>query len=220
MGERLLFILLLLAPGTLVLRAQDYPVPVVDGPALSVKEDSLSVQPHSYSLMEFSPAIDIRLPSTLAPPPFETKEQKAARINLRAEADVMRSMHLNLMGYQPPRFSLTEKRLLRFAGMFFSDPFKLPDGCVPFMNTTNPFLFFMTPGRAPYEHLYSPDVFPQWIRTEYDFASGTYRQVAQPWNVISINGVRSFGGPYRNAPVPKMSFTAAERALVNSAPAN
>ncbi len=213
MVEKLLLTLILLVPGALILRAQDYPVSPPDGPALRVKEDTSSLQLHSYSLMELSPAPDIRLPSTLVPPPFETKEQKAARINLRTEADVMRSVQLNLMGYQPPRFSLPEKRLLRFAGMFFSDPFALPEGCVPFMNTSNPFLYFKTPGMAPYEHLYAPEVFPQWIRTEYDFASGTYRQVTQPWNVVQKNMVRSFSGPYSNAPVPKMYFTSAERAL-------
>ena len=109
MVEKLLLTLILLVPGALILRAQDYPVSPPDGPALRVKEDTSTLQPHSYSLMELSPAPDIRLPSTLVPPPFETKEQKAARINLRTEADVMRSVQLNLMGYQPPRFSLPEK---------------------------------------------------------------------------------------------------------------
>ena len=214
LGKRLFtLILLLLSTGTLVLRAQDYPVTVPDGPALTVKADSLSISQQPYLLMDYSPPPVIQLPSILTPPLFETKEERASRINARTEADVIRSLQQNLQWYQPPRFSRTDKMLLRFAGLFLTSPYRLPEGCVPLMNASNPFFFVRTPGLAPYEHLYSPTFFPQCIRTDYDFASGTYKQVVVPWSTVNTNLTRSFGGPYQNAPVPKMYFTSTERAL-------
>ena len=213
MVGKLLFTLILLSTGTMILKAQDYPVTVSDGPGLTVKADSLSIAPQPYSLTDYSPSPVIQLPSILIPPLFETREERAARINVRTEAAVMRSMQQGLLGYQPPKFSRMEMMMLRFGGLFLTSPYRLPDGCVPLMNASNPFFFVKTPGMAPYEHLYDPTFFPQCIRTEYDFATGTYKQVVVPWSVFNMNLARSFGGPYRNDPVPKMYFTSTERAL-------
>ena len=214
MVEKLLFTILLLAAGALIVKAQDYPVSVSDGPSLTVKADTLTgrPQPHS-SLMEFSPSPDIRLPSILTPPLFETKEQRAARINALTATGVMRSVQQNLRWYQPPVLSRTEMLMLRFGGLFLTSPYNLPAGCVPLMNASNPFFFLKTPGMAPYEHIYAPDFFPQCVRTEYDFATGTYKQVTVPWQEFNMNMARSYGGPYRNEPVPKMYFNSTERAL-------
>ncbi len=213
MKQKLLFTFLLLAAGAILLQAQDYPVSVADGPSLTVKADSLTLPPPTLPLPGGAPDLIIQLPSTLIPPLFETKEQKAAKINDRVESDVMRSVGQNLRWYQPPKLTRTAYALLRVGGLFLSDPNRFPDGCIPMMNPSNPFVYFKTPGMAPYEHIYAPEFFPQCIRTEYDFASGTYRQVMLPWQQVNANMSRSLGGPYRNEPVPKMYFSSAERAL-------
>ena len=213
MIKKLLFSTLLLVTEAILLKAQDYSVSMTDGPSLTVKADSLIYQPQTLPLLDgaFDPII--QLPSTLVPPLFETKEQRAARINARVEADVMRSVGQNLHWYQPPKLTRTTYVLLWVGGLFLSNPNRFPDGCVPMMNPSNPFFYFKTPGMAPYEHIYAPEFFPQCIRTEYDFASGTYKQVVLPWQQINANMSRSFGGPYRNEPVPKMYFSSTERAL-------
>lgn len=213
MRIKLLFTFILLVAGAILLKAQDYPVSVADGPSLTVKADSLTLPPPNLPLLEGSPDPIIQLPSTLIPPLFETKEQKAARVNARVEADVMRSIGQNLRWYQPPKLTRATYALLRVGGLFLSNPNKFPEGCIPMMNPSNPFVFFKTPGMAPYEHIYAPEFFPQCIRTEFDFASGTYKQVLLPWQQINANMSRSFGGPYRIEPVPRMYFSSTERAL-------
>ena len=214
MVEKLLSILFFLAAWALPLKAQDYPVSMPDGTPLSVKSDSISVKPDFSPLPDFFPIQGIRMPSYLTPVHFETKEERAARINLRTEAGVKLSVKQNLFWYRPPVFSPVQKAMFFVAGLFLTSPSRLPDGCIPAMNASNPFFFYKTPGMAPVEHPYAPEFFPQCIRTEYDFASGTYKQMMVPWSEFNMNLNRSFGGPYLNAPVPRMYFNSAERALL------
>ena len=204
---------MLLVAEAILLKAQDSPVSLTDGPSLTVKADSLTHQPPTLPPLVEAPDPIIQLPSTLILPLFETKEQRAARINARVESDVMQSIGQNLRWYQPPKLTKTTYALLWVGRLFLSNPNRFPDGCIPMMNPSNPFVYFKTPGMAPYEHIYAPEFFPQCIRTEYDFASGTYKQVFLPWQQINADMSRSFGGPYRNEPVPKMYFSSTERAL-------
>ena len=206
-----LLILLLLAAGALVLRAQDYPATPIDGPA--VKADSLRQKPEFSPLMGYSIYSRIRMQGVLAPIGFESREERAARINAATSANVLSSMGKNLDLYRPPHLSREEILALKILRMFLSNPFGFAEGTVPMMSTSNPFVFAKTPGWAPNENPYSPDKIPQTVRTEYDFASGTYKQVVLPWQQINANMSRSFGGPYRNEPVPKMYFSSTERAL-------
>ncbi len=203
------FICVILAAWAVGLRAQDYLA--LDGPALNIKPDTVSINPRLFPMPSLTPAPG--LPAYLAPPVFETKEQRAARINARVQADLMQPVRQNLQWIMPPMLSRKEQIMLRVAGLFLTSPYKIPDGCVPVMNPSNPFVFLKTPGQAPYEHPYSPENFPQCIRAEYDFASGTYKQVMVPWDSFAANMNRSFGGPYIYAPVPRMYFTSTERVL-------
>lgn len=140
----------------------------------------------------------------------ESKEQRAARINQEIYTRVMTSVQQNLFWYQPPKLSKVEMALLYVGGLFLNSPYKFRPGTVPLMNASNPFIYAVTPGQAPYAKLYSPDVFPQSISTEYDFRTGTYQQVMIKWSEVERSMVRSYGGPYRNDPVPKMKFSSDE----------
>lgn len=69
---------------------------------------------------------------------------------------------------------------------------------------------------APYEHLYTTDIFPQCIRSEFDFATGKYRAVMVPWDEFQKNLRRSLaGGPYRQGPVPRMRLSSADDFIVH-----
>ena len=63
----------------------------------------------------------------------------------------------------------------------FGNPFAIPYGHVPMGNSSNPFVTAMTPGWQPEPYKYSPESIPQCIRLEYDFASGTWKQVMVDW---------------------------------------
>ena len=136
----------------------------------------------------------------------ESKEEMAARINRETYLRVMASVNQDLSPFRPPHLSNTQKTLLFIGGLFLNSPYKFRPGTVPVMNASNPFMYAVTPGMAPFEHPYSPDKFPQCIRTELDFTSGTYRQVMIKWDEVEKSMARSFGGPYRLEPVPRMRF--------------
>lgn len=206
-----LILFLLLTAGALAARAQDDAATPLDGPVVRV--DSLRQKPQFPPLMGYSVYSRVRQSGILVPLPYESKEERAARINAATSANVLRSVDLNLAGYRLPHFSRGAHLALRLGRLFLSAPFGFAEGTVPLMNSSNPFVFAATPGWAPYENPYSPDRIPQTVRTEYDFASGTYRLVARPWSEIQPDLSRSFGGAYRTDAVPYMPMTSAERAL-------
>ena len=107
----------------------------------------------------------------------ESKEEQAARINKETYLRVMASVNQSLAPLKPPHLSNTQKALLLVGSLFLTSPYKFRDGTVPVMNASNPNMFLVTPGKAPYDHPYSPEAFPQCIKTEFDFATGTYKQV-------------------------------------------
>ena len=92
MGRKLLLIILLLMAGFFRLKAQDIPVSVLDGPVLKI--DTLSKKlPLDFPLITDPGLPSIRMPNTLGlPSEFETKEQRAARINAQTYTDVMSSV--------------------------------------------------------------------------------------------------------------------------------
>lgn len=213
MGRKWLYILLLLAAGSRGLQAQDYAVSVLDGPV--VKADSLKTRPEFLPLI-VNPAFPrIGMPSRLSPLPdaFESKEQRAARINALTANGVMHSVGTNLILYRPPKFSAPARTALFVAGLFLSNPYGFADGYVPLMNPSFPFITAYTPGMAPYDNPYSPDRIPQCIRLEYDAATGTYKQVMVPWADVQKSLNRSFGGSFRNDPIPQIPVTPVDRAM-------
>ncbi len=211
MDLRKISLFVLLIAGALSLRAQDVPTTILDGPL--IKADTLRTRPAPLPVMGTAPAPGIRQPSILRPPLFETKEQRAARINAAVQTNVMNYMDQSLAWYRPPKLSREVKMALFMASLFLSNPYGFREGYVPLMNHSFPFIEAKTPGMAPYDNPYSPDRFPQAIRSEYDFATGKYKQVMVPWDEYEKNMARSFGGAYNTAPVPKIAVTPVEREM-------
>ena len=211
MDLRKISLFVLLIAGALSLRAQDVPTTILDGPL--IKADTLRTRPTPLPVMGTAPAPGIRQPSILRPPLFETKEQRAARINAAVQANVMNYMDQSLAWYRPPKLSREVKMALFMASLFLSNPYGFREGYVPLMNHSFPFIEAKTPGMAPYDNPYSPDRFPQAIRSEYDFATGKYKQVMVPWDEYEKNMARSFGGAYNSTPVPKIAVTPVEREM-------
>jgi len=218
MTGRLFHILLLLIAGTLCLKAQDIPATILDGP--SVKADTLDSRPRPMPLPMY-PSFSRLLspsfmsPSFLSPEPFgfETKEQFAERINASTYAAVMASIDRDLYWHRMPKYSPAIRYAMLLASPFLSNAFAFPEHYGPLMNPSFPFILVYTPGMAPYEHIYSTEFFPQSIRTEFDLATGQYKQVMVDWSELQKNMTRSFGGSYKNEPVPRIPVTPVERSM-------
>ena len=172
----------LLLAGAFQLRAQDNHVSTPDGSSLKI--DSLSAPPKLIFIPSYPGFPGVTMPSLLSPDPllFETKEQRAARLNALAYGNVMTSAGHYLTLDRPLILTKKSRIIYRSLRLFLSSPYKVPDGCVPLMNSSFPFIFAAVPGKKPSENTYSPDYFPQCIKTEYDFATGTYKQVPVRWS--------------------------------------
>lgn len=213
MMRRLVCISFLLCSFINGLEAQEYPVSILDGPALKV--DSTSLRPAarpSVTPTFLSPSFPlVRNPMALmAPPEFETREQRAARINLRTYNSVMASVDQNLYWYRMPKIPKPWKQILGAARLFLSNPNGVPEGCVPLMNQSFPFIYAKIPGMAPFENPYTSDRIPRCIDTEYDFATGTYKQVMVDWSEVqkkmSVSDI-----PLSSRPIPPAPPTPAGR---------
>ena len=201
----------LLIAGTQGMKAQDYSVTIPDGPV--VRPDSLSLKPLPYFLLSTQSFMPLQQPNLLfSPLGMETKEHRAARINAQTFSNVMGSVDKYLLWYRPPKLTKPWKQILGAARLFLSNPYGFPEGCVPLMNASFPFIYAKTPGMAPYEYQYSPDKIPQCITLEYDFATGTYKQVMVDWSEIQ-NRMSSNGIGLSNQPVPAIPVTPADRMM-------
>ena len=115
----------------------------------------------------------------------------------------MSSVYYNLSWYRPIQLTDAQKKLLLAGRLFLTSPYSYPKGAVPVMNASNPFIYAYTPGWAPYEHRYSPNRFPQSIRTELDFSTGTYKQVMVQWEDLQKSMATRYGGfSQQYAPIP------------------
>ncbi len=211
MNRRFLSTVVLLFAGALLLRAQDHPTNVLDGPVMTV--DSLQRRPELLPPLGGPAFPGIQMPSILTPQGYESKEQRAARINQQTRNSVLRSADHNLSWYRPPKLSKEMRVILSIARLFLSNPYAFPEHAVPLMNHSFPFIYAIEPGMAPYDNPYSPDRIPQTIRMEYDFATGTYKQVMIPWSEYEAKMSRSFGGAYKPEAVPKIAVTPVEREM-------
>ena len=214
MGRKLFIVCILLVAGAVMLRAQDISVSIADGPV--VKADSLSARPEPSSQMlspDFLPP-GIQPSLTLPSYEFETKEERAARINRMTFNRVMSSVDQSLVGYIPPKFTRGERFLFRALGLFLTSPYRFPDGCIPLMNPSFPFAFFRVPAMTATPSPYAPEFFPQSVRAEYDFATGTYKPVPVDWSTFQKNLNARPQGIYYNAPVPRANITPGDR-IVN-----
>ena len=212
MSRRILVTIVALAVGMMRLGAQD--VRILDGPALEV-EDSLNVRPKPFpTLLNPIPGPMIQTLSPLFAPlnPFETKEQRAARINARTFYSLRQSVDQNLRWHRLPHYSKEEQALFFVLQLFLSAPFGYKEGYTPLMNPNNPFVYAKIPGMAPYDNPYSPENFPQTVRTEYDFATGTYKTVMVGWEDFQKSLlVRPGGNSFGNAPIPQVVVTPGDR---------
>ena len=201
MRVRLVVLLVVFLVGSFSLHAQDHPVTVLDGPV--VKTDSTKNKVQSLPLLGYPAFTGVRPPSFLTVDPFETKEQRAARINAQISANLMSSVDYNLSWYRPPHLTGLQKTLVYAGRLFLTSPYSFPKGAVPVMNASNPFLYNYAPGWAPFEHPYSPDRFPQSIRLDLDFSTGTYKQVMVKWEDLQKSmGTRFGNSSQQYAPVP------------------
>lgn len=212
MSRRILVTIVALAVGMMRLGAQD--VRILDGPALEV-EDSLNVRPKPFpTLLNPIPGPMIQTLSPLFAPlnPFETKEQRAARINARTFYSLRQSVDQNLRWHRLPHYTKEEQALFFVLQLFLSAPFGYKEGYTPLMNPNNPFVYAKIPGMAPYDNPYSPEYFPQTIKTEYDFATGTYKTVMVDWQDFQKSLLVNPGGnSFGNAPIPQVVVTPGDR---------
>lgn len=168
-----------------------------------MKADSIKSKPRILPGMGIPAFSATRMPSFLSPDLFETKEQRAARINAQTSANVMSSLHYDLSWYRPPHLTKAQKMLLYAGTLFLTSPYSFSKGTVPIMNGSNPFMHAYTPGWAPEERTYSPERFPQSIRLEFDFATGTYKQVMVKWEDVQKSMATHFGSSSQQyAPIP------------------
>lgn len=194
---KLFFVALFLCLGALALRAQDPTGTPIDGPV--IKTDSLKTRPGFVPHL-FNPR-DLPKPvvGPMEAPTFETREQRAARQNGWAREWVKKSYMQNLYNlkmqvYQP---------FMRLAPMGFVR-----------LQGSNPMILGREPGKYPFDNPYSPENFPQTIRSEYDFATGKYKMVPIDWVEYQNNyNVRFNGANINNMPVPQVKLTPGDQIM-------
>lgn len=98
MRGRLSVLLVMLLAAPFSLYAQDHPVTVLDGPV--VKTDSTRNKTQILPLLGYPAFSGIQPPSFLTVDPFETKEQRAARINALTSANVLSSVDFTTGTYE------------------------------------------------------------------------------------------------------------------------
>lgn len=195
--------ILFITAGAQGMKAQDYSATIPDCPA--VRPDSLSLKPLPSFLLLTPSFMHLQQPNLLfSPLGIETKEQRAARINEKTFTSVMESVDKYLIWYRPPKLTKPWKQILGAARLFLSNPYGFPEGCVPLMNASFPFIYAKTPGMAPYDNPYTSDQFPKCIESEYDAATGTYKQVMVDWSEVQSKLSGNNIG-YSNQPVPPFS---------------
>lgn len=207
---------MLLATVALRLGAQSIPVSVLDGPA--TEKDSLKASPQPFPMIAFPMVSAVRMPQLLFPGEgtlFETREERAAKVNALTRSLLMISVNQFLSWAKMPEFTPPMTFTMYTAGFVLSNPYAFAPGYVPLMNHSFPFIYAKTPGMAPYEHMYSPELFPQCIKTEFDPSTGTYKQVMVDWEEYQKNFSISqrFKGSFDTSPVPRIAVTPVERAM-------
>ena len=193
------------------MKAQDYSVTIPDGPVVS--PDSLSFKPLPSFLLSTPSFRPLQQADRLfSPLGIETKEQRAARINQQTFNAAMLSVDRNLYWHRPQKIPKQWMPIIFVARLFLTNPCAFPEGYVPLMNHSFPFIYAKTPGLAPYDSPYTSEQFPKCIDTEYDFATGTYKQVMVDWSEVQSRLSNSNIG-FSSQPVPYIPVTPVERAI-------
>lgn len=191
--------IILLFAGAAALRAQDYSVTPIDGP--TVKADTVSNKP-TFLPLPFDPtAANQPIVNPLEIPRFETPYQRAARLATMAKNRILLMYNRNL---ESLRFQVYGP-FLRLA----------PQGFVR-LQGSNPMILGREPGKYPYDNPYSPENFPQTIRSEYDFATGTYKLVPIKWEEYLLNESFRFNpANFNNAPIPQVKLTPGDQIMAH-----
>lgn len=196
-----------LLAGTMTALAQDVPAVQV-APLLTVDEgkyaaDSLYSPPPA---MFFAVPPAPHLPSQLLPDIPVSQEDRAIAMNFAVHAAVTASVAESMKAVPMVDIIATT------GWMPFANPFAIPYGYVPLGNSSNPFIVAKIPGWNPEPDKYSPESIPQCIKLEYDFATGTYRQVMVSWEEYTRQ-MAKFPANIRTDPVPAVPVTPVERAM-------
>lgn len=197
--------------------AQSASVPL-DGPVLSADADSLET--HFNKGVSIMPVLDHPMApygmfSKLDAPMFETREQRALRLQSRAVASIMPSVRADLsQSFKPIPYQYIPLALL--AQFFFTPQFSPPPGFHAMIGSSNPFIMAKIPGWAPESAgMYSPSVIPQAVELEYDFSTGTYRQKMVDWKVYEkrLNSINPSN--FNITPVPRIPINDVERRIMD-----
>lgn len=196
-------------------RAQSENAVPLDGPALTVEKDSLeTVTTRGITLSPIDASFSLAMFSKMLMPFVETKEYRAHAANSKAVASVTSSVRHNLSHTFRP-IQQQYMPLLMLGGLFLSPQFSVPYGYYPMMSPSNPFAIAKTPGWAPEQNMYGPDVIPQAIELEYDVATGTYKQKMVDWNVLQKRLSTINPSNFNIAPVPRVPLNDVERRVMS-----
>ena len=221
---------MLLVPG--VVRAQSADTTAVagvpmDGPALTA--DSVSVSPAILPVPMISSRGSVLLPLKFEMPGdnSESPEARAERLNEAAREGVMSYIGSRFASEKVPEIPMYVIIPLALSGMFlWNDPwsaiggYKLgyhQHGYVP-LSMTTPFVSAWLPGWAPYEDLSGGEFFPKAVETEFDIATGKFRQVAVDWTEYQKKLDMTQMRYQSSTAVPFMPLNAVERHVFSGNP--
>lgn len=191
------------------------PVPM-DGPAPVVTADSLETRINRgvTPMPDFSTAMSHELFSKMLVPPFETRQARAYRANINAVHTVIPSVRRDL-SQSFVKMSRQQYMLMALSGLFLTPQFAIPYGYRPLMNQSNPFVTALIPGGEPVYDMYSPEVIPQAVELDYDFATGTYKQRMVDWNVFQQRMSTINPSNFNITPVPRVPLNDVERRIMS-----
>lgn len=179
-----------------------------DAPVVSVDDGNLAAD----SLRTFPPVLFFSVPSAPELPSLLhadvplTQEERAIAVNFAVHAAVTASVAESMKAVPMVDIIATT------GWMPFANPFAIPYGYVPLGNSSNPFMIAKIPGWNPEPDKYSPEAIPQCIKLEYDFATGTYRQVMVSWEEYTRQ-MAKFPANIQTDPVPAIPVTPVERVM-------
>lgn len=161
----------------------------LDGPGLTT--DSVRVAPAvpMVPMIESRGSVMMPLQYSFEDDGYETPEMRAAPLNEMAKAGVMSSIGRSIEYTRPPDWPWYVTVPLAVAGFFMGYAWGQIGGYgtkthywgyVP-LDMSNPFISAWVPGWAPYENLSGSEFFPKAVETEFDIATGTFKQVAVDW---------------------------------------
>lgn len=189
----------------------------IDGPAITAEVDSVD----THISRDIVPIPSLRMPmsfgkfSTLAAPSHETRQERAMLLNSRIQQSLRPSVMSNNSEFFRPMPKYWYPIML-VAGFFLTPQFAIPYGYYPMMSPSNPFVIATIPGWAPEQQsMYSPDVIPQCVELEYDFATGKYKQKMVDWKVYQerVNSINPSN--FNIAPVPRVPINDVERRIMS-----